>query len=74
MGIDIHFSDENTGRHRYIAEVTEDYEGDKFHVVVFDNSYDRDVPNEHYDTQGFENIEEVYNYIKNLQNKTWDWR
>ena len=60
MGVDIHFESKNTGKHRYIAEVTEDYEGDKFHVVVFHNS-------EHYDTQGFNTIQEVYAYVKNLQ-------
>ena len=67
MGVDIHFESKNTIKHRYIAQVTEDYEGDKFHVVVFHNSNDKGVPNEHYDTQGFNTIQEVYAYIKNLQ-------
>ena len=67
MGVDIHFESENTGRHQYIAEVTENYEGDKFHVVVFHKLPNKQVPNTHYDTKGFNSIQEVYAYIKNLQ-------
>ena len=38
-------------------EVTEDYEGDKYHVVVF-------VDGEHTDTQGFNTGNELLEYIR----------
>ena len=37
-------------------EVTEDYEGDKFHVVVF-------IDGEHWDTVGLNNGNEFFKYL-----------
>ena len=72
--IDIHFSSDETN---YKAEVTEDYEGDKFHVVVFESEHLNSdkvldqlrVQYDHYDTQGFDSIEKVYDYIKSIASK-----
>lgn len=54
------------------VDVTEDYEDDKFHVVVYehhigDGVFKGEEPAEHIDTQGFENMEAVYQYLKNLE-------
>lgn len=38
------------------VEVTEDYEGDKFHVVVF-------IEGEHWDTVGLNNGNEFFKYL-----------
>ena len=49
----------------YHVEITEDYEGSKWHVVVFEET--DDFPFEHFDTQGFETKKQVENYLKNLE-------
>ena len=53
-----------TGETSYSIEVTEDYEGDKWHVVVYESST---VPYEHYETIGFNTEKEVFEYIRELQ-------
>ena len=48
MNADIHItSDEGN---RYCVELTENYEGDKFHLAIFEVSPQH--PNEHWDTKG----------------------
>ena len=47
-----------TLENQFRVEVTEHYEGDRYHVVVFDNDGD------HFDTQGFETETQVFNFIK----------
>ena len=54
------------GETSYSIEVTEDYEGDKWHVVVYESST---VPYEHYETIGFNTEKEVFEYIRELQNR-----
>ena len=49
----------------YSIEITENYENDKFHVVVFETDQ---TPNEHYETVGFDTEKQVYDYLKQLQN------
>jgi hypothetical protein len=49
----------------YSIEITENYEDDKFHVVVFETDQ---TPNEHYETVGFDTEKQVYDYLKQLQN------
>ena len=51
---------------QFDIDVTEDYEGDKFHVVVYER-HKGEEPAEHIDTRGFENMEAVYQYLKNLE-------
>ena len=46
-------------------EVTENYEGDKYHINVFEkdeSSYD------HYQTLGFDNEKGLFNYLRVLEN------
>ena len=50
----------------YRLELTENYEGHKYHIVVFDYST---TPDEHIDTQGFDNEKEVFNYIRSFECK-----
>ena len=46
------------------VEITEDYEGDKYHVVVFDTSQ---TPPTHEDTRGLESLDDVFKYLKELK-------
>ena len=46
-------------------EVTEEYEGDKYHVVVFEDRGPNE-PGEYYETRGFDNGNELLNYIRTL--------
>jgi hypothetical protein len=50
----------------YRIEVTENYESDKFHCVVFDSSI---LQEEHIDTKGFETEKEVFEFVRGLQNE-----
>ena len=45
--------------------VTENYEGDKYHVVVFEAAVEG-WPAEHYDTRGFETPTEIFEYLRML--------
>tara|TARA_X000001388_G_scaffold41442_1_gene29172 strand:- start:215 stop:421 length:207 start_codon:yes stop_codon:yes gene_type:complete len=49
----------------YRVEVTEDYEGDRYHCVVFDSSV---LQEEHIDTKGFETEKQVFDFIRQLKN------
>ena len=49
----------------YKVEITENYESDRFHVVVYETDQ---TPNEHYETLGFNTEKQVFNYLKKLQN------
>ena len=48
----------------YRVEVTENYEGDKFHCVVFDSSV---LQEEHLETHGFETEKKVFDFIRALK-------
>ena len=45
---------------KFSIHVTENYEGDAFHCVVYDSQ------GEHYDTQGRTQFADLYNLILNL--------
>jgi len=47
-----------TLQNQFRVEVTEYYEGDRYHVVVFDNDGD------HVDTRGFKTATQVFNFIR----------
>ncbi len=49
----------------YKIEVTENYEGDKWHVVVFEID---DLDFNHFDTRGFDTPNEVFEYLRELGN------
>jgi|TARA_R100000322_G_C5324981_1_gene161589 hypothetical protein len=48
----------------FIVEVTENYEGDKWHVVLFDN---RHTPATHEDTQGLNSPAEIFKYLRKVE-------
>ena len=50
MNFTIEIITKPTGETSYSIEVTEDYEGDKWHVVVYESNT---LPYEHYETIGF---------------------
>ena len=64
MNFTIEIITKPTGETSYSIEVTEDCEGDKWHVVVYESST---VPYEHYETIGFNTEKEVFEYIRELQ-------
>ena len=64
MNFTIEIITKPTGETSYSIEVTEDYEGDKWHGVVYESST---VPYEHYETIGFNTEKEVFEYIRELQ-------
>ncbi len=49
-----------TNKEKVRLEVTEDYEGDKFHVVVF-------VDGVHWDTVGLHNGNDFFKYLSTVQ-------
>tara|TARA_E500000081_G_scaffold79920_1_gene81385 strand:+ start:543 stop:773 length:231 start_codon:yes stop_codon:yes gene_type:complete len=53
------------GRPVWNIEVTENYEGDKWHVVVFEID---DLDFNHFDTRGFDTPNEVFEYLRELGN------
>ena len=57
----------NKENQMYRIEITENYENDKFHVVVFETD-DSPYPDEHYATLGFKTENQVFVYLKQLQN------
>ena len=50
----------------YIVEITEDYEGDKFHVVTYDAK--SPLPHDHWETIGLDNEKDVFDYLRRLRN------
>ena len=57
LAFDIHLRTYPKGKTHFILEVTEDYEGDKWHVAVFQDG-------DYYDTKGFNNKVEILEYLK----------
>ena len=60
MNLEVNIITKPTGETSYSIEVTEDYEGDKWHVVVYESNT---LPNEHYATIAFNTEREDYEYI-----------
>jgi len=59
LAFDIHLRTYPKGKTHFILEVTEDYEGDKWHVAVFKDG-------DYYDTKGFNNKVEILEYLDYL--------
>jgi hypothetical protein len=66
MNLEVNIITKPTGETSYSIEVTEDYEGDKWHVVVYESNT---LPYEHYETIGFNTEKEVFEYIRELQSQ-----
>ena len=59
--VDLYISNEK----QYKVEITEDYEGDRFHCVVFEKNEDT---YEYCQTVGFDSEKSVFNFLRVLQN------
>ena len=64
MNLTINLTTEPTGQYHYEIDITENYEGDKWHVVVYEKDT---LPYEHYETKGFNSEKEIFDYIRKLQ-------
>ena len=53
----------------YTVQITEDYEGDKYHVVIFEDV--ENPPAEHFDTKGFDNEESLFTFLKDMTKGVW---
>ena len=78
MDFTINISTYPTGEYNFEIDVTENYEGDKWHVVVYereDKAEDKTNYN-HYETVGLDTWGQLNKYLKNLTNNTevkYDW-
>ena len=51
----------------YTVQVTEDYEGDKYHVVIFEqDSWTPNAPSKHFDTKGFDDEASLFAFLKDM--------
>ena len=64
MNLTINLTTEPTGQYHYEIDITENYEGDKWHVVVYEKDT---LPYEHYETIGFNSEKKIFDYIRKLQ-------
>ena len=64
MNFTIDISTYPTGQYHYEIDITENYEGDKWHVVVYKKDT---LPYEHYETVGLNNEKEVFDYLRKLK-------
>ena len=62
LRFDIHIQSLTTPIASYTVEVTENYEDDKYHVVVMKNA-----PNEHMDTKGLDTAQELFEYLREIR-------
>ena len=71
MNFDIELNSQETSD-VYQIQVTENYEGGKWHVVVFEVNQrmesDLDLEFNHFDTRGFDTPNEVFEYLRELGN------
>ena len=67
MNFEIRISSHPTGKHRFEIEVTQNYEGDKWHVAVFEKEGKTYT---HYETIGLDTWGQLQKYLKDLQDKT----
>jgi hypothetical protein len=64
MDFTIDISTYPTGQYHYEIDITENYEGDKWHVVVFEKEGKTYT---HYETVGLNNEKEVFDYLRKLR-------
>jgi hypothetical protein len=71
MNFDIELNSQETND-VYEIQVTENYEGDKWHVVVFEVNQrmksDLDLEFNHFDTKGFDTPAAMIEYLRELGN------
>ena len=73
LAFDISISKDKTPNTNFHIEITENYEGDKWHVVTYE-VIDEELHTspEHYETLGLETIQEIFNYLRKLQGEIWE--
>ena len=62
---DIHIQSLTPPITSYTVEVTENYEDDKYHVVVYEVM--KNAPGEHKDTRGVDTTQELFEYLREIQ-------
>tara|TARA_Y100001963_G_scaffold139473_1_gene205349 strand:- start:1166 stop:1390 length:225 start_codon:yes stop_codon:yes gene_type:complete len=71
MNFTIYISTYPTGQYHYEIDITENYEGDKWHVVVYEKDtllgFKYELPYEHYETVGLNNEKEIFDYLRKLR-------
>ena len=65
LSFNITLQTEPTGQNEFDLEITENYEGDKWHVAVFIRLAEKNY--EHWETVGLDTITELFNYIRQIQ-------
>ncbi|HCQ77196.1 MAG TPA: hypothetical protein DIV44_10345 [Leeuwenhoekiella sp.] len=71
MNFTIFINSYPTLEYQFEIDVTENYEGDKWHVVVFEVIDDKNLtPPEHYETVGLDTWGQLQKYLRDLRNKT----
>ena len=71
LTFDISISEDKKPNTNFHIEITENYEGDKWHVVAYETQKVGKVF-EHYETLGLETIQEIFNYLRKLQGEIWE--
>ena len=68
MNFTIDISTYPTGQYHYQIDITENYEGDKWHVVVYEkDTLLSKIIYEHYETVGLNNEKEIFDYFRKLR-------
>ena len=65
LRFDIHIQSLTTPIASYTVEVTENYEDDKYHVVVYEVM--KNAPSEHMDTKGLDTAQELFEYLREIR-------
>ena len=66
LSFDMHLYSPRAEGENYTVQVTEDYEGDKYHVVIFERFGVGNPPSEHFDTKGFDDEESLFAFLKDM--------
>ena len=64
LSVDMYLYSPRAEGENYNVGVTENYEGDRYHVVIFEDV--GDPPSEHFDTKGFDDEESLFAFLKDM--------
>ena len=71
MNLTINISTYPTGKYNFEIDVIENYESDKYHVVVYEREDTEHNTNyNHHETVGLDTWDQLYEYLKDLTNNT----
>tara|TARA_R110002020_G_C15913438_1_gene742179 strand:- start:74 stop:280 length:207 start_codon:yes stop_codon:yes gene_type:complete len=65
MNFTIYVSTYPTGKYNFEIDITENYEGDKWHVVTYEA--ESPLPHDHWETIGLDNEKEIFDYLRRLR-------